>query len=333
MVASASLLDALAESIGGDVCEIAAIRLRHAERVREVAEQIRRDDAAGTFWPAGAIAQLERWITMDSRCGFVTRLPRSAHFGELLAGEYEAIRFGSRSTEVLECGRLLNLFVTTFDAVCDDIPEALPKTLSTLAPILYAFPDCPRLATFLEPNLSGLAVGVGHSLAKKLGAAIVRTSESDRATLSSPVRKAYSAQLSELSAGIDLGDEAAVNVEAKSIGPFAVALTIPHAIHGDLRGFEAVAPVADAMGRLFGWIDDLVDWREDAARGRPTSLSLFLSTEAVDAREISSAMPQLIEETQDRVSDLRNALEEYGLADLQQALVGVVLDWFGGANG
>jgi hypothetical protein len=323
------LSSALIESIGGDVCDVAAVRRRHQERVRSVAERIRQDDAAGVYWPAGAIALLERWVAMDSRYAFVKRLPRSAHFGELLAGEYEAIRFGTRSRDVLECGRLLNLFVTTFDAVCDDIPEALPSTLARLASILGSFPECPPQHAQLEPNLGGVVVGIGSSLAERLGGAILRAPEEARVALSTPVRKAYAAQLSELSAGIQNAVDAAESVEAKSIGPFAVALTVSHAIHGDLRGFEAVGPVAHAMGRLFGWIDDLVDWKDDDARGRPTSLSLFLSTPAVDVRAISGAMPRLIEETQERVSCLRSTLHQYGLSELQPALIGVALDWFG----
>jgi hypothetical protein len=323
------LLTGLEEAIGVQQSQADIARLRHAEQVAKMAARIRVEDSRGHYWPVGLLSELEGRILIDSRYAFLKGLPRSALFGELLAGEYEALRFGERSEATLECGRLLNLFVSTFDGACDDVTEALPATLAGITPILSAFPEPVAVTSHQARDLSGLVTGVGLALSNRLGVAILRAPTQSRLLMAEIVHTAYASQIHELSAGIQDPASAAKGIEAKSIGPFAVAFIISHAMRGSMKGFDAIAPVSRAVGRVFGWIDDLADWREDAASGRTTALSLFLGTTDINAETILAADSFLRAETYARIAEMQAVLSQYGLDSLGTALAGVILDWVG----
>lgn len=329
MVASVNFLLELEKAIDIQGSKANIARQQHANRVANMAARIRIEDSAGHYWPPGLLLELEGRSSVDSRYAFLNRLPRSALFGELLAGEYEALRFGERSEATLECGRLLNLFITTFDGVCDDVTEALPETLASLTPILSAFPEPTSMTKPLRRDLSGLVIGIGLALSERLGAEVVRAPAQARSLMTELVHTAYAAQLQELSAGIQDSVNVVKRVEAKSIGPFAVAFMISHAVRGSLEGFDAILPVSHVVGRVFGWIDDLVDWHEDAVSGRVTTLSLFLGDTDVNSETISAVNSSLRAETHLRITEMQAVLSQYGLASLEVPLLGVILDWVG----
>lgn len=288
---------------------------------------IARLDTEGGVWPAGLFRELSEKTEYDFRYLFMSRFVRSALFGELLVREYALARYGSCSEDMLYCGRLLNMFVTAFDSVCDEIDEELPQTLGGLAPLFKAFPQQAE-RPFFERTLSGFTLSIAYSLAESLGTAIQQLGTEEQQLFTKYVRGAFESQVRELSLGAaEDAAEAERILDAKSTGPFAVALLIPHAFYGNTEGTDCIGPVSASMGRLFGWVDDLADWDQDDIAGKTSSLNILLGVKELSQELLAASSEPICQETEQRYHALSALLQQYGLSDMDAPLRQAMNRW------
>jgi hypothetical protein len=281
-----------------------------------------RDDREGTHWRPGLVRRIAGLAASDRRVDVHHRLPRSTLFGALVVEAVESVSFARPDPRVRTAGRLVNVFVTSFDAVCDVFSEHLPETVAAVRPTLERFPATPaRLDDGAHP-VPLLVADVTATLAAALGPLSAALSEVGFARA---VRDAFEAQL----ASLRRLEPATPAVRDKSAATFAVALRIPALVHGSPPRFD-VDLVADALGDLFGWVDDLTDLRVDALTGQPNS-ALGLLGDQVGAALHDAQIRRLEDETTDRWQRLLSVLAHAGLDDdrVRHRLSLSLLSWLG----
>ncbi|WP_035062025.1 hypothetical protein, partial [Cellulomonas bogoriensis] len=177
-------------------------------------------------------------------------------------------RPGPELDEALSTARLINIFVTCFDGVCDEAPELLPATLPYLDDLFARFPEPPPDPPRTGHPVVTLVHGSAAATARLLGAHVP---EDLRGLAADVVRGAYRRQVESLRVGV------APTVDAReglSVATFAVTLLVAAVwARLDPPRARALLGAARPVGALFGWVDDLVDLPVDASRGRPNMVA------------------------------------------------------------
>jgi hypothetical protein len=293
----------------------------------EVAAFIDRTDNEGTIWPKGLFKSLCMNITTDGRYQFMDRFARSAFFGELIVKEYAEAQLGDCTDEMIRCGRILNLFVTAFDSVCDEITEELPETLKALNELFSVFPNQVVSRSKIEYSLSGFTLSLAYELAEVLGNAIRVMSADHQRFFTKKILFAFESQVHELSVNMTKADVQPDIIDSKSIGPFATGMIIPHVLSAETKNIDCIQPVSIAMGRLFGWVDDLADWQEDSFANKTTSLTLFLRKESVTELDLLNFSSSIEKETINRYDVLYEELSNYNLIKMDGSLKSAMKRW------
>ncbi len=295
--------------------------------LNEIPIFISETDNEGSIWPKGLFQHLCNNNVHDSRYLFMSRFSRSAFFGELLVKEYANAQFGICNDEIIECGRLLNMFITAFDAVCDDITEELPATLNVLSKVFSVFPNQVESKNQIEYNLTGFTLSLAYEIAERLGGAMGQFEKAQQVLFTAEIVGAFKSQVKELSVGMVDADAQTSIIDSKSIGPFAVSMIIPHLLLGESKETECIQPVSKAMGRLFGWIDDLADWKEDKLAEKTTSLNIFLNKKSVIEADLIDFSTEIKDETTKRYQILSNQLYKYNLIEMDTSLKSAMIRW------
>ncbi len=295
--------------------------------LNEVSTFINETDDEGRIWPKGLFKHLCNNNSHDSRYQFMSRFSRSAFFGELLVKEYANAQFGACNDEIIECGRLLNMFITAFDSVCDDITEELPATLNALSKVFMAFPNQVELKNQIEYNLTGFTLSLAYEIAEKLGRSIVQFEKTEQEFFTKQIVDAFKSQVKELSVNAASAEIQASIIDSKSIGPFAVSMIIPHILLRESKETNCIHPISKAMGRLFGWIDDLADWKEDMLAEKTTSLNIFLNKKGLTEADLINFSTEITDETTERYQILSDQLYKYDLIQMDTSLKSAMIRW------
>lgn len=294
----------------------------YARQLRASQAELDMEDRQGTHWRPMLVRRIAALSASDRRVDVHHRLPRSALFGALVVEAVEAVSFPRADSRVRTAGRLVNVFVTSFDAVCDVFSEHLPATVAAVRPTLTQFPAAPDPLDDGAHPVPLLVADVTGTLASSLGPLSAALPE---VGFAGAVREAYEAQLASLRR---LGP-ATPDVRDKSAATFAVALRIPALVHGTPLEFD-VDVVADALGDLFGWVDDLTDLRVDALTGQPNGALRLLGDQVGEAID-DAHLRRLEDETTGRWHRLLSQLSHAGLDDdrVRHRLSLSLMSWLG----
>jgi hypothetical protein len=244
---------------------------------------LERWDREGRWWQPGRLARLTAAARQDTRLRFIDRLPRSMTFGRLLAELATSILSVSPpSGASLDVAQGINLFVTMFDGLCDDTPECLPDLVPHLRAVFEAsgFPAEGTAPGGTEATRLTLELAVACFAG--LMPAIGRAPPQVAARTIGAIEAAFAAEIEGLNRMSDNCDRqhAIRQRDALSAATFAATLQSICAIEGaDDAQSRALDTVAEACGRLFGWIDDITDLEQDAASGQPNLVSLLIGAE------------------------------------------------------
>ncbi|MCC8245014.1 hypothetical protein [Saccharothrix luteola] len=267
---------------------------RYFRNVDRVAHRLQVDDREGRFWRAGTLTTVSNLVA-DPRFEFVQALPRSALFGETIANAVRAGRSPRGSEGIgMDAARLINMFVTCFDGICDETRELLPETVPYLEDVLTSIPrSVPRPPPLSHPLVS-LTHDIAAAIADLLAAALLSRRGDDIADLIlTVIRAAYRQQLESLR--LDIGS--ATSRTQLSVATFAVSLTMAALFNGfSQQQANALVRVANPIGELFGWIDDIVDVEHDIARGMPNVVAIHVCGSLTDP----DVLARIAEETGQR---------------------------------
>jgi hypothetical protein len=244
---------------------------RIAEREISVA------DSAGTWWPTGLLDRCRALAKDDRRYSFVHRIPRSWFFGASLVDALGTALHGVGSSQAATAAGLMNTFVTAFDGICDEVPELLPAVLGPVQELVARFPEPGGPGVMSDNPVAQLAWTSAVSFASIVHDAVRAARPEIRSALDLAIRRAFEAQLASLSwlrrAGTTPGPRSADPRSEVSAGPFRVAVLLPllfsPGITASLTDLDALAV---ALGRHFGWIDDLVDLESDVRFRQPNAI-------------------------------------------------------------
>lgn len=248
----------------------------YLESLSASAEQIAADDEGGLLWPRGSVRGTTALVDEDPRFGFVRALPRSALFGEIVVRE----TLGLPDSDARVAARLVNIFVSTFDGVCDETPELLPATLPYLDALFAALPS-----TVPEPPDTGhpllaLVHGSAASAARLLLRALDDAEDLTPLAVQ-VVRGAYASQVATLQPRAPA--EVSGSRAELSTATFAVTFLLAAAFaRMDVTRAASLLAAAGPIGALYGWIDDVVDLEVDARVGRPNAAALVLGADRSD---------------------------------------------------
>lgn len=309
---------------------------RHAASLASATTTLRRDDQGGTWWRAGSLAAAEALSVEDARFDFVHALARSALFGETIIRVARTALGTTGDPTDLAAGRLVNVFVTCFDGICDETPELLPATVPYLDALVAALPGRPPPPPETGHPVIALTHDAAGSVARWLGEAQERHGGPLANLAAGTVREAYRRQL--LTLGPRRSEEVAESRTMLSVATFAVTLALAAVSAGiDETGARRLVAAAEPIGALYGWIDDVVDVANDVAAGRPNLAALV--TGGLEPDEASLA--HITAQTQRRWLEVR-ALADSLCADRPEsrdAFVAALRDaawaWLGfpGVNG
>ena len=291
---------------------------------READRDIGAADSEGTWWPPGLLKRCEALERSDRRYAFIERIPRSWFFGtSVVRGLVSALRAEPDGRAIAAAG-VMNVFVTAFDGICDDVPELLPGILPPIGGLVAQFPEPTGCGPTSDNPVVRLAWACAQSFAAAIRDAFEETSLSVRVALQVAVREAFTAQLASLNwiqpphamANTCPGDLRA-NVSA---GPFRVAVLLPLVFRPDLTVSPAHLHVlALALGRHFGWIDDLVDLEQDLRFGQPNAVASLIGVDSSrDLLTIGPTDPRavtIVDETRRRIVTLRKAMMRLGICN------------------
>lgn len=237
---------------------------------------LREVDARGPHWPMGLLAEVEWRTRGDARFDYLRALPRSVLFGETLARAL--LGPGARPDLAIEAARLVNLFVTCFDGICDETQELLPETVPHLRDLVAALPGPPPPAAAARHPLVTLTHAVAGAVARA-----VATVPDGRAAVAGTVRTAFDRQLATLRPP---EEPVAAERERLSAVTFSVTFALTAACAAATEpGTEALLAAAPAVGAFFGWVDDLVDLPADLRTGRPNMVAASATAAVVADRD------------------------------------------------
>jgi hypothetical protein len=278
------ILEVTPEGVPFDAAAPAPLRLelarpRYHGGIAASRAWLRGVDAGGRYWSPGLLAEAEERALADARFAYLAALPRSAHFGETLARALlgPGASPHSQTDSAIEVARLVNLFVTCFDGICDETQEFLPETVPYLRDLVTALPGPPPPAPVSRHPLVTLTHAIAVAVARAVSVAPdawpgpAVEPGGPRAAVAETVRVAFGRQLTTLRP-----PAGAVEAERErlSAATFAVTFAITAAYAGaTARGTEALLTAAPAVGALFGWVDDLVDLPVDLRAGRPNMIA------------------------------------------------------------
>ena len=244
----ARLAQTLRQQIGAELPGAVA-RLdsqRAAEREISIA------DSAGTWWPAGGLDRCRALAQVDRRYSFVHRIPRSWCFGASLVDALGRALGGEGSRQAATVAGLMNVFVTAFDGICDDVPELLPAVLRPVQELVARFPE-PSSPSLIGDNLvAQMAWSSAVSFESIVHDAVHAARPEIRSALDLAVNRAFEAQLASLSwlrAGTTRGPWSADPRTEVSAGPFRVAVLLPLLFSPDIS-----ASVADLDALAFALV-------------------------------------------------------------------------------
>jgi hypothetical protein len=301
--------------------DTAALARSLAER-RAAEQRLRAADDEGRWWPPGTLAGCQALLAGDLRYAFIERLGRSWAFGELIAGALEEELTGGVTPEALELAGLINVFVTCFDGICDDVPELLPRVLPALGEMVAAFPRAGSSVPSGDNPVVRLAWAAVMGSAKRLAAGLSEAPGEVRQAMGEAVRDAYGAQVEALAPVRDsspAGRELLVaRRSAVSAGPMRIAVLIPVVFHPEVaRDLDALDALARELGRHFGWVDDIVDLELDLRYGQPNAVAALAGLErpgdltALDPS--SNLVAEVLRESRRRWAALEAASARAGL--------------------
>ncbi|MGD0704320.1 MAG: hypothetical protein ABSA02_31090 [Trebonia sp.] len=244
---------------------------------RAAADELRLADLSGKWWPAGLLSRCEALQANDLRYAFIDRIPRSWFFGKSVV-QAIAGALAIKDDRACQAAAVMNVFVTTFDGICDEVPELIPGILPQITDLVNRFP-APGSASPSNGNpVIQLAWAAAVSFESIVNEGLVMSTRAIRDAMVASVQQAFHAQLATLpwmrtrlnGPSVEIPDVRA----AVSTGPFRVALLLPLLFSPDSAiPLGQLDSLAVAFGRHFGWIDDLVDLEADLRFNRPNMVS------------------------------------------------------------
>jgi hypothetical protein len=247
---------------------------RHAILITQAQATLDADDASGQWWTAGTLREGRIIADEDPRFAFLGALPRSAVFAHtvLLAARPRGSVLdhdGSALDQALIAARLINLFVTCFDGICDETPELLPATIPYLDRLFSQFPgDVPA-----PPVTGHPVIALTHDIAASTARLLIERLGDDecRALATTTIQTAYRRQVETL--WVKPEQDVSATRKDLSVATFAVTLLVAAVWSGlDSERTRTLLGAATPVGALFGWVDDVVDLPVDLARGRPNAV-------------------------------------------------------------
>lgn len=275
-----------------DCAQAFSIRLARAQHMLAL------EDERGELWAPGRLRACSPYAE-DWRYHFVRRFARSAAFGDLIV---EAVCAGGGAGADHDASRLamlINLFITVFDGICDNVSELLPDTLLSVRSIFADFPNLESRYDVPYHPVAALAVETCVAAARIIEDRLVAADDRTRGFVCDSVRAAFAAQMESLRAAprANAPDSPATEqLAGKSAAAFRVSLAIP-ALFGilPLPDIGALNACALALGEFFGWIDDLCDFEEDSGARRWSTVSIVLADDAAFREDGQGSLEMLDE--------------------------------------
>jgi len=142
-----------------------------------------------------------------------------------------------------------------------------------------------------------------------------------RSALDLAVNRAFEAQLASLGwlrTGTTPGPRSADPRAEVSAGPFRVAVLLPLLFSRDITASIAdLDALAVALGRHFGWIDDLVDLESDIRFGQPNAVGDMIGVGRLDGLVAVTADDpralKIIDESRLRMLAVQNEMTQLGI--------------------
>lgn len=314
-------------------------RSAHLSHLAEAALRLSAEDRSARHWSAGRLADCQTLSHADARYEFCQRLTGSASFGELIASTVERALVGlngdPRSRDVAQ---LINIFITAFDGLCDEVPEYLPLVLPALTRLFTNFPEPTEERPRGNHPVVWLAFESASAATALLEPALAASRSQFREAFIAAVRAAFATQVDSIkppSPGMS-SHEVRVRRSSISLAAFHVAVLVPAAFHPSIQDdLQRLRTVANALGDHFGWIDDLVDIDHDVRVGQENIVASHLA-EAHCLQVSGEFEPEglrfVCEDAASRWRSLLNILKQQNLLsdDVETALRIASLAWLGG---
>jgi geranylgeranyl pyrophosphate synthase len=220
---------------------------------------------------------------------------------------------------------LINLFVTTFDGICDEAPDLLPQVLPITDRVIGNFPEPWRGSLPVSDPIPHLLLEVACTTARLIRETMEDVPRNQCELVSRAIRTAYEGQLNTLKQ--TPRPEPAASRTSLSGATFQVSLIVG-ALFVDRTSvdFRALVDAGEALGSLFGWIDDVVDLESDLIGMQPNMVAALIGTES--GSESESIVRR---ETARRWREAQRALRkvESKADDAQRELLEAAVIWLG----
>lgn len=327
-----------------DANKVESTRSSYLNEVKRVAGLLREQDESGQWWAPGLMASCYALAEQDKRFAFCHALPRSAFFGEsLVVSGYRAVVGGESPEAAKEAGRLLNIFITTLDGLCDEAPDLLPDIIPATNDMLASFPEASTIRPEVKHPVVRLIYEAGASAASILRERL-RQSGARRleAKLTDAVRAAYRTEIDGLALrshletsdhtklGKIIGERTKLSAAVFNASLQIVALFA----ECDDSIVTRLERTAAFTGAFIGWLDDIVDLEKDNINHKPNMVAAHLIK--VGCKLEAEGVVQggwceaIAEETQSRWRALCNALQELPQSEaFESELRRAALVWLG----
>lgn len=334
-------------SAGLETGEIDAARASYLEAVDRVTGLLHEQDGVGRWWSPGLLASCDALADTDHRFAFCRALPRSALFGEtVVVSGYRAGAGDDPPEAAKEAGRLVNMFVTTLDGICDEAPELLPEVVPATNDLFASFPA----ASLTQPSGRHPVVWLTYEVAVSAVSIIREQLSRPEAAhigerLTEAVRAAYRAEIESLTLRIDLEtsnrDSLGEVLDERtrlSKATFNASLQIGALFaRCDDDMAERLAAAAARIGAFFGWVDDLVDLELDSIQRHPNMVAALLIKSGCELGGAGVAHGHwrqvVVEETQGRWRALCGVLRDFPQSEaIEEELCRAGLAWLGFAR-
>lgn len=227
----------------------------------------------------------------DTRMTFLDAIPDGPVLSMMRALALEATIFGDASRDVAELSLLMGTFTLLLDGLLDEAPGELAPLAPWLDGIMrgQAWADAPlapppvEVTRTLHP-VASLLVTITTVIIGRVTSHAGWGDPVVRAEFRAASRAAYEAELAsvDLSLGREPSPSIHDRVVEKSTTCIWAGALLPCCVHGwpsglDPRAFERMAR---AVGRLGGWVDDVVDVLEDVRGDRWSAVLLEMDAAA-----------------------------------------------------